>query len=184
MTHFVRHVTSRNPVWIVPLALPIVLYASTSVERAVLFAAAVVVTVPLSHAVSFFVERWLPRYLRMVPLLVVAAVVVTVFELLVLSFGYPLSDRSRYLLQALTVTGITVWPTGAAPLDESWPERLSVATGLAAGFLVGFVPIAAVRIVLSRVGYGYADALFVGFLLLAIGRAALNAYRMVRGAGE
>ena len=181
MTHFFRHVTSRNPVWMVPLALPVVLYASQTVYLAVLFTALVAIAVPTVHGVSYFAERWLPRHLRLVSLLLVAAVVVTILERILQSLGDIVPQRTHSMIQALTVTAIMVWPTIAAPVEETFRHRMAVAAGLAAGFVVGFVPLAAVRILLSRGGYLFADTLFVGFLLLAVGRMAINLYRIHSG---
>jgi Na+-translocating ferredoxin:NAD+ oxidoreductase RnfA subunit len=171
---FSRQVLSRNPVWMVPLALPIVLYASQSVRTAILFGAVVVVTVPIVHGLSYFAERRLPRYLRIVPLLVIAATVLTLTELLLERIGEPLPDRTRLLLRAVTVTGIMIWPTVASRAGETLRSRVAVATGLAVGFVVGFAPLAAVRIALSRSGYILADSVAIGFLMLAIGRGVIN----------
>ncbi|MFO8042501.1 MAG: Rnf-Nqr domain containing protein [Alkalispirochaeta sp.] len=177
MTHFARHMTTRNPVWMVPLALPFVLYASQSYDVAVLFSIAVVVIVPTVHAISFFAERWLPRHLRIIPVLLTAAVAVTVAEILLARLGQAASGRTGYMVQALAVAGITVWPAFSSPPGESFRHRLGVAGGLAAGFVLGFAPLAAVRIVLSRAGYMYADSVAVGFLLLALGRMGISVYR-------
>jgi hypothetical protein len=140
----------------------------------VLFGAIVMVTVPVVHGISFFVEGQLPRHLRIVPLLVIAATVITLVELVLQRIGEPLPDRTRLLLRAVTVTGIMIWPTVASRAGETYRSRMAVATGLAVGFVVGFAPLAALRIALSRSGYVLADSVAIGFLLLAIGRAAIN----------
>lgn len=177
MTHFSRHMTTRNPVWMVPLALPFVLYASQSYDVAVLFSIMVVIIVPIVHGISFFAERWLPRHLRVIPVLLTAAVAVTLAEIVFVRLGQTFSGRTSYLVQALAVAGITVWPAFSSPPGESFRHRIGVAGGLAAGFVLGFVPLAAVRITLSRAGYIYADSVAVGFLLLAVGRMSISAYR-------
>jgi Na+-translocating ferredoxin:NAD+ oxidoreductase RnfE subunit len=171
---FSRQVLSRNPVWMVPLALPIVLYASQSVRTALLFGAVIVVTVPVVHGISFFAERRLPRHLRIIPLLVISATILTLVELLLQRIGEPLPDRTRLLLRAVSVAGIMIWPTVASRAGETFRSRVAVAMGLAVGFLVGFAPLAAVRIALSRSGYVLADSVAIGFLMLAVGRAAIN----------
>ncbi len=183
MTHFSRHITTRNPVWMVPLALPFVLYAGQAYDLALLFAITVAITVPTIHGISFFVERRLPRHLRVVSVLLTGAVVVTIAEMVLVRLGQTPSDRTRYLIQALAVAGISVWPTFSSPAGESFPHRIAVAGGLAVGFVVGFAPLAAIRIALSRSGYHYADSVAVGFLLLAVGRMLISTYRRY-GSGD
>ncbi|MFW5694139.1 MAG: Rnf-Nqr domain containing protein [Alkalispirochaeta sp.] len=183
MTHFARHITTRNPVWMVPLALPFALYAGQAYDLALVFVVTVLITVPTVHGISFFVERWLPRHLRAIPVLLTGAVAVTIAEMVLIRVGFVPSARTRYLVQALAVAGITVWPTFASPAGESFRHRMAVAGGLAVGFVVGFVPLAALRIALSRGGYRYADSVAVGFLLLAVGRMLIAAYRRY-GSGE
>ncbi|HKK48625.1 MAG TPA: Rnf-Nqr domain containing protein [Alkalispirochaeta sp.] len=177
MTHFSRHMTTRNPVWMIPLALPFVLYAGQAYDLALLFSVTVAITVPTIHGISFFVERWLPRHLRAISVLVIGAVVVTIVEMVLVRMDQAPSDRTRYMVQALAVAGITVWPTFSSPAGESFRHRMAVAGGLAVGFVVGFVPLAAIRIALSRSGYHYADSVAVGFLLLAVGRMLISTYR-------
>ncbi|MEX2444895.1 MAG: Rnf-Nqr domain containing protein [Alkalispirochaeta sp.] len=181
MTHFTRHITTRNPVWMVPLALPFVLYAGQAYDVAVLFAMTVAVTVPTVHGISFFVERRFPRHLRVISVLLTAAVVMTISEMVLVRLGQVPSPRTRYLVQALAVAGITVWPAFSSSAEESFRHRMGVAGGLAVGFVLGFAPLAAVRIVLSRGGYRYADSVAVGFLLLALGRMIISAYRRYAG---
>jgi hypothetical protein len=169
--------TTRNPVWMVPLALPFVLFASQTYDEAVLFSITVLIAIPTVHGISFFVERWIPRHLRVIAVLLTAAVVMTIAEIVLVRIGYAPSQRTRYLLQALTVAGITVWPAFSSPAAESFRHRIGVAGGLALGFVLGFVPLAALRIALSRGGYVYADSVAVGFFLLALGRIAISVYR-------
>ena len=180
MKHFLRQLTSRNPVWMVPLALPLVLFASRSIRTAILFSVVVIAVVPLVHSISYFLERQLPRYLRLVSLLIVAATVMTVVELVLVAMGQALTEGTASLLQAMTVMGIMIWPTIGSPLNETFQYRMSIAAGLAVGFVLGFVPLVLVRYLLFSAGYRWADALFVGFLLLTIGRVAVNVVRRSR----
>ena len=82
-----RYIISKNPVWTVPLALPIVLFASQSPEWAVLFGISVAIVVPTVHLISYFVESSLPRMLRIIPVLVIAGTVVTIVELFAIRIG-------------------------------------------------------------------------------------------------
>lgn len=174
---FVQHMTSRNPVWMVPLALPIVLYASQSLDLAITFGIAVALVVPAVHSVSFFAERALPREVRLLPVLVLTATLITVWEMLILRFGVELTGRSAFMLEGITVSALVLSPTVAAPERESYAHRMKRAAGLSVGFLLGFVPVVVLRVLLGLSGYQYANSLFVGFLLLAVGRIAINLVR-------
>ncbi|MCG8479952.1 MAG: hypothetical protein MI724_12710 [Spirochaetales bacterium] len=177
MKRFGRQLLSRNPVWVVPLALPIALFASQTVELAGLFAVLVLVVVPVTHGIAYFVEAWLPRYLRLVAVLIVSSTVLAVAEMVLHLVGWGIAGRSLYMMRAITVSGLVVWPTAAAPRDERFTDRLAVSFGLAVGFVIGFVPLAATRILFIRAGYRPADSVFMGFLLLAVGKIIINVYR-------
>ncbi|MCG8477869.1 MAG: hypothetical protein MI724_02150 [Spirochaetales bacterium] len=177
MKRFGPQLLSRNPVWVAPLALPIALFASQTVELAALFAILVLVVVPLTHGISYFVEAWLPRYLRLVAVLIVASTVLAVAETVLRLGGWGIAGRSLYMMRAITVSGLVVWPTSVAPRDERFTDRLAVSCGLAVGFVIGFVPLAATRILFIGAGYRPADSVFMGFLLLAVGNIVINVYR-------
>ena len=172
-----RQVLFRNPVWGVPLALPVALFASQTAVLAGLFTILVLVVVPISHAISYFVEAWLPRYLRLFAVLIVTSAVLTVAEMVLNLAGWEIVGRPLYMMRALTVSGLVIWPTMAAARGERFTERLTVAFGLVGGFVIGFLPLATARILLIRAGYRPADSVFMGFLLLAVGKIIVNMYR-------
>ena len=177
MKRFVRQLVTRNPVWVVPLALPVTLFASQTTELAALFVILILIAVPVTHGISYFVEAWLPRYLRLVAVLIVASTVVSITEMILFLSGWGVTGRSLYMMRAITVSGLVVWPTSASPRGERFTDRLAVAFGLAVGFVIGFAPLAAARILLIRAGYRPADSVFMGFLLLAVGKIIINVYR-------
>jgi Na+-translocating ferredoxin:NAD+ oxidoreductase RnfE subunit len=175
-----RHIVARNPVWMVPLGLPFVLYGGQSWTLAALFAGAVLLVVPLAHALSFFIERQLPHHARLLPVLLAAATCITVLQLILSASGIVLSDRQDLMVEALTVSGLVVWPTIAAPTDETFSQRMAVAVGIAVGFVAGFVPLATVRLLAAAGGYQLAVSAFGGFVLLAVGRMVISGLRRRR----
>lgn len=168
-------ITERNPVWVVPLALPIVLYAGQSLERALLFAGIVTVVLPSVHVISYFAESLLPRTLRIIPVLAVAGTVVTIVELFVLRAGVPATDRLVLIMRATSVSGIVIWPTIRAQEGERFVDRLEIVVGLLLGFLLGFTVFTAIRLVARNAGFGLANSVAFGFFILAIGRMGITA---------
>lgn len=174
MTLLAHHALRRNPVWMVPLGLPYVLATGANPAYGMLFSLVILFLVPLVHALSFPLERWLPYQLRLLPVLITAATVVTLAELLLSTAGIGLHPRNTLLLRALSVAPVSVAPTLASLRSETYLHRMSVAAGLAIGFAIGYLPVALARLVLAALGYGYADTVFVGFLILALGRLSIN----------
>lgn len=177
MNAFLRHAVTRNALWVTPLALPAALLASTTVELALLFGVVIAVTVPLAHLVSWPIERWLPRYVRLVVILVIASVIITLAETVIRAGGYQLAQRPLYVLRALTVSGLVVYPSIASPLGQRFSRRMAIVAGTVVGFLGGFFVFAALRIAVIAFGFVPGDSLAFGFLLLALGRIAINAVK-------
>lgn len=177
MNLFVRNLWTRNPVAVVPLALPIVLYGTQRVDTALLFGIGVPIVTLLVHALSWSAERILPRHARIVPVLMIAAAIVTLLELVVALFVGPVPVRSTYMVRAMVVSGMITWPTVASPRGERFADRMATVAGLGAGFLLGFVPLAMVRVGLNRAGFTLSDSLAIGFLLMAAVRIGMNIFR-------
>ncbi|MDA3949094.1 MAG: hypothetical protein PF508_07685 [Spirochaeta sp.] len=165
-----RYIVSKNPVWTVPLALPIVLFASQSPEWAVLFGVTVALVVPFVHVLSYFMESHLPRMLRIIPVLVIAGTVVTIVELFAIRAGVVPSDRMLLMLRAVSVSGIVIWPTIRAPRRERFVDRMQVVLGLTIGFVLGFALFSLIRFGIGQAGIGLANSVAMGFFLLAVGR--------------
>lgn len=174
MSLVARHMLRRNPVWMVPLGLPFVLATGSDPLYGVFVSLVTLVVIPLVHVVSLPLERWLPRQLRLLPVLITAATTITIVELALTASGVGLHPRSLLLLRALSVAPITTWPTVVSPRNEPYLHRLSVATGLGIGFALGYIPVALARLGLAALGYGFADTVFVGFLILGTGRLLIN----------
>lgn len=170
MKTFTTYIATRNPVWVAPLALPIVLFGSQSIERAVAFAIIVAVTIPAVHLISFFAEAWLPRMLRIVPVLIIAAGVVTIVEAFALRAGVVQSDRFLLMLRATSVSGLVIAPTVRARPGERFIDRMQIVLGLTVGFVVGFAAFTAIRVGIVAAGYGIGQSVAAGFLILAAGK--------------
>jgi len=168
-------VLNRNPVWVVPLALPLVLYGSGSVEQAVLFVMLVGIGVPVIHMVSFFAERWLPRMFRLVPVLIVAGTVFTVFEMVFLVPAEGVSERLLLMVRGASVSGIVIVPTIGSPEDERFIDRMRQVAGLTVGFVLGFVLFTAIRLGFTILVGRELQPVALGFFVLALGRIAWNA---------
>lgn len=177
MNRITLHVGPRNPVWIVPLSLPIALFASASVEWALLFGWFVPAAVVVSHAAGATVERWIPRRLRLPGFMLLAAIIVTLLELLVQRSGARLESLSLLMVRATTVSGVMVWPALVAGPRELWRERMTRAVGVSLGFVVGLTVLALVRRAAGALGIGGGDTVALGFLVLALGRIGLTALR-------
>lgn len=178
-------ITERNPVWVVPLALPFVLYAGQSLERALLFAGIITVVLPSVHVISYFAESLLPRTLRIIPVLVIAGTVVTIVQLFVVQSGVPATDRLVLIIRATSVSGIVIWPTIRAPESERFLDRLETVIGLLIGFIVGFAVFTAIRLAARTAGIDLANSVAFGFFILAIGRMGLIArQRQVSQGGD
>jgi len=174
MSEFGRYVLSRNPVWGVPLALPIVFFAGQSLERAILFGALLVGVFIATQMLSFFAESVLPRMLRIVPALIIAGAVVTIAEVVLYRIGVSPGHRTLLMMRGIAVSGIMMWPTLRSPRGERFVDRMQVVFGLTAGFLGGFALFTAIRVTLSRAGFGIADSVAFGFFLLALGRIVIE----------
>ena len=179
MSGFRETIRNRNPVWAVPSALPLVLFGSRTLSAAVVVSLAVLFIVPLTHAISFWVERHLSRDWRIMPPIVIAAALTVVGEPFLTLLVPEVSVRLALLLRALCVTGIVLQPVLDPSPQESFQERMVTVAGLVVGFLVGFAPYAAARIALLAVGYRAADSLVSGFLLFVVGKIVIEAARRI-----
>ncbi len=175
-----RGITVRNPVWVVPLALPIVLFASTTWEMTLLFSVAVPLVVILTHAVSYPLERWFPPDLSFMVTLLTAGIVVTLAERVLYAFGIVLPGRPLYIFRAIAVSGVMLWPAFIGTRDEPFLRRIYRVTGLAFGFMLGLLVLAIVRTLLISRGFTPAGAVSFAFLVLALGRMAVNQVVILR----
>lgn len=170
-----RGVLGRNPVWVTPLALPVVLFASTSWDTAILFAVALPVVVMVAHLVAIPVERWLAPDLAIVAILVAGGISVTFAEWVTYALGIVPAYRSILLFRAISVSGIMLWPIFAGFRGEAASLRLHRVAGLVLGFALGLVLLTLIRTSLISVGFIQAGSLPFGLFLLALGRILVNA---------
>ncbi len=181
MAAVLRGITERNPIWMIPLALPLALHASQGTELAVVFSIAVSVVILVSVAVTAGIERWVPQDYVLVTLVVVAATVVTVVELVLGVLGVPLSRLSTYLLRSVAVCGLLVHPGAIGRRREPFTPRMVRVMGLALGFVLGLALLTAGRQLLRAAGVSTYQSVAVGLFLLALGRIVINAIRVSRG---
>lgn len=180
-----RGITARNPVWVVPLALPIALFASTSWEMTLLFSVGVSVTVLSTHLLAIPVERWLPPDLAVVAMLLAGGVVITLTERVLYVFGVVPAARPLFLFRAITVSGVMLWPALIGNRGEPAARRMNRVVGLIFGFVTGLVLLTLVRTSLLRYGFIPAASLPFGLIVLAVGRMLANQFVIRRErAGE
>jgi len=187
MKRLMLYLGVRNPVWIIPLAMPIVLYGTQTGDRALLFGVVVALVIPITHALSWPLERVFPRSLHLVPLLTIAAVLVTMAELVIDLSGVFAGPRTIVLLRSLVVSGLLLYPGSVGPgavRNERFSERMLRIGATTAAFLVGFALFFVIRRV-AAVPFGtFSDTVAGGFLILAIGRMTVSAvHRVRRGRG-
>lgn len=164
------HLGPRNPVWVVPLALPLAIFASGELNRALLFVWLLPAAVVLAHAIAAVVEPWVPRRLRIAVMAIVAAAVVTVAEVILRRTQIGSTSETLLMVRLIAVSGAMVWPALAAHSDEGWRVRFLRAVGVAVGFAVGLTILTAARLSLAAIGLQPGDSVAVGFLVLAAGR--------------
>lgn len=174
MSEIGRYLLSRNPVWGVPLALPVVFFAGQSVERAILFGSLVVGVLIVTQTLSYFAESMLPRMLRIIPALIIAGGIVTIAEVVLYRMGISPGHRMLLMMRGVSVSGIVMWPTLRARRGERFMDRMQVVFGLVLGFVGGFAIFTAIRVALSSSGVGIADSVAFGFFLLALGRIVIE----------
>lgn len=188
MKKLLRHIGVRNPVWIVPLAIPIVLHGTQSFDRAILFSVVIAIVVPVTHALSFFVERSFPRSLTFLPLLTIAAVVLTLVEVVIGVSGIAAGPRTTALIRSLAVSGLLLYPTFSGTPSERFYDRMQRVGSVTIAFLLGFALFYAVRMVASIVFGSLAFTVAGGFFVLALGRMTVTLIhdlrRSVRGGGS
>jgi hypothetical protein len=182
MKTIAEHVVQRNPVWVMPLALPLVIFGSESPERALLFVMVVGIGLPVIHMVSFYVEGRLPRMLRIVPVVIVAAAVFSVLEMLFLPPVSQESQRLVLMVRGAAVSGIVIVPTIRSRPGERFSERIQHVLGLTIGFILGFALFTVLRLGLVVLVGQAVSPVAAGFFLLALGRIGWNAVHAERGA--
>lgn len=183
MKRLLLYLGVRNPVWIVPLAIPIVLYGTQTADRAVLFGLVVAIVVPLSHAISYFLERVFPRSLYLLPLLTVAAVLVTLVELVINISVISAGPRTIALIRSLVVSGLLLYPAtngSAGVMGERFRERMTRVGSITLAFVVGFAAFYLLRALSSTIVRSFADTVAGGFLILAAGRMTITVVHDLR----
>lgn len=183
MRRFILYLGVRNPVWIVPLALPIVLYGTQTGDRALLFGVVITLVVPMAHALSYPLERVFPRSLHLIPLLTIAAVLVTLAELVIDLSGIVAGPRTILFMRSLVVSGLLLYPgtirRGGRPA-RGFPDRMLRVGATTTAFLLGFSLFFVIRSILSVPFATFGDTVAGGFLILAAGRIAVRASRGLR----
>ncbi|TVR67448.1 MAG: hypothetical protein EA427_13755 [Spirochaetaceae bacterium] len=174
-----RGITARNPVWVVPLALPIALFASTTWEMALLFSIGVSVTVIVTHILAIPVERWLPPDLAIVAMLITGGVVITLAERVLYVSGIVPAARPLFLFRAISVSGVMLWPALIGSRTEPVTRRLNRVIGLVLGFVLGLLGLTLLRTSLIAYGFIPAGSLPFGLVVLALGRMAANRFMEV-----
>ncbi len=174
MNQFSLYFYLRNPVWIVPLALPIVIYGSQTLRRALLFAVIIAIVVPLTHILWALIERSFPRALRLVPLLVIAALLLTIVEVILNLSGIYVSPRSLVLIRSLSVSGLLLYPAMISARDDLVSSHLRRVAGITIGFLAGFLLFALMRSLFSLALGSFPSTIAGGFFILAFGRIVIN----------
>ncbi|POR05443.1 hypothetical protein AU468_00785 [Alkalispirochaeta sphaeroplastigenens] len=171
----VRGIAEGNPLWVTPLALPIALFASQSWYMTALFALAVPLLVVLTHALAAFLERWFPPDYSFLVVLLTGGTLISLTELGLALAGIVLPTRGLYLFRSIAVSGVMLWPVREGRRrEESATERISRATGLAVGFLLGLVILSVMRIPVIQGGFKPAHSVAFGLFLLALGRIVVN----------
>ncbi len=183
MRIIVHHLFQKNPVWVAPMVLPVLLFGSGSMERALLFIILIGLGLPTVHVISFFIEAHLPRSFRLFSVLVVAASIFTVLEILFVPAGGDdpgAISRLTLLVRGLSVSGIVILPTVRAPRGERFSERIQHVLGLTLGFILGFVVFVALRLGLQQLAGREIQPVVAGFFLLAAGRIGYNLFPVYR----
>lgn len=175
-----RGIATRNPVWIMPLALPIVLFASGSWDMTILFAVAVPIMLIVTHLVALPFERWLPPDLEIVAMLVTGGVVITLAEQVLYMLGIVLATRPLLLFRAVSVSGVMLWPALIGTRAEPASRRLNRVLRLSLGFALGLILLAALRVPFVLGGFVPAGSVAGGLLLLAFGRVVINHFTVRR----
>ncbi len=175
-----EQVLQRNPVWVMPLALPLVIFGSESFDRALLFVMVLGIGLPVIHMVSFFAEGRLPRMLRIIPVVIVAAAVFSVLEMVFLVPSSQENQRLLLMVRGATVSGIVIVPTIRSRPGERISERMQHVIGLTLGFLLGFALFTIMRLGVQFLVGEAVSSVAAGFFILALGRIAWNAVHTER----
>lgn len=184
MSRILLHVGARNPVWIVPLALPIAIFASANLDRAILFAWFLPAAVVVAHGASAPIERLLPRRFRFPLFVMVSAAVVTIGELLLARFGALPEGIDLVMLRATTVSGAMTWPALSPLPHDLWQDRLTRGIGVSLGFVLGLAVLTTVRLIIAATGLQTGQSVAIPFLILAVGRIGIDVIRRRTGSGR
>lgn len=175
-----EQILNRNPVWVIPLALPLVIFGSESLQRALLFVMILGIGLPVIHMISFFAEGRVPRMIRLIPVMIVAAAVFSALEMIFLVPTAQESQRLLLMVRGAAVSGIVIVPTIRSQPGERFTERMQHVIGLTIGFLLGFVLFTALRLGVSFMVGDAVSSVAAGFFILALGRIAWNAVHTER----
>lgn len=175
MSVFLTQTLRRNPVWMIPVALPFAVYASSSLSALALFSVLFVTVLPAAEALAALVEPSLPRSTRRFAPLMIAAVLVTVVEIVLVRVGGGMDLRTLLFLRALPVctTTLSSLPrreTGPVPIGPRVVHTFAGALGIA----LGTIALAAVRLPLAALGVDLLISASGAFLVLAAGRSVIN----------
>lgn len=173
--------TERNPVWMVPLALPLALHASQSMELSIALGVAVSLSLFLGGGAAILLEQKVAPDLMIVVLVMAVAAGLTVAELTLDALGVPLTLLSRLLLRATAVSGLVVHPGALGRRRGPVTTRLVRLAGLVCGFFAGLLLLTAGRYLLEVLRVPVASSVAAGFFLLAVGRMVINSFSRGQG---
>ncbi len=158
---FTKGILKRNPVFILLLGLCPTLAVSTSVSNAVGMGAATTFVLVFSNLIVSLIRKFIPKKIRIPCFIVVIATFVTVVELVMQAYTYPLFLRLGIFIPLIVVNCIILGRAEAFASRN--PVLLSLADGLGMG--MGFT----------------LSLLLLGTIREILGSNALLGYELVPG---
>ncbi len=170
-SRFVGHLVDRNAVLVLGFGLPLLIFGSTTLQRAAIIGGAVLVVLPVSHAVSFGVEQLLRKSLRKAALLVIAATVITVYEAILRTIVPEPGFRTLLFMRLLVADCMLVWPFLRSNREETFQHRIEHALGLSLGFTLVLALFAVLREAMVVAGWNLAASTAVAFFVVGYAKA-------------
>ena len=172
--------TVRNPLWVLSLALPILFHASVEIKTTVLFAVAVPILMILVHCISYVIEMMVVSWVRVSIVLLVAAIIITVAELLLQFNGLLKAENTLFIFRSFVVSGLVIWPTIVSVAKETFRVRMKRVLVLSASFCIGLSLFAGIRIVIGSIEFPFMYTVTAGFWLFALCRIVMaQCYRII-----
>lgn len=138
--------------------------------------------VPATHIGGILLRAWLPKAGRFLASLVIAAGVISLYELVV-RLRFPNVDRTTiFMLRALTIMPLTWWPDALRPQHYiDWKRCVAGSVGLAGAFVVALSLLTVVRVGLIAAGVSLAATTAGAFGVIGLGLLGVRAVRTAMG---